>query len=533
MVIRELVTKLGFDIDHSKIAAFDRQIGELKNQLGSMSRNLNQIGTQLIGVGGRLTLFLTTPLLLANIAAIKVAATIEQLDLSFEVMLGSAEKGTKLMKDLFEFAAKTPFQIRDIGPTAKRLLAVGIASKDVIETLRVLGNAAAGLGVPLQQLVRAYGDVQAKTKLTGEELRQFTNAGVPLLAELAKAFKKNEEEIFKMISARQIGFEDVKNAFTAMSGEGGRFFNLMDRLSLTMGGLFSNLLDNLFLVAGGFGEVIIEVLQLKKVVVFLNRVFDKLLKEFKALNMFWKVTIILATIFLTILGPTLIMLGLAAKAVAFLASGFALLKVALGLATLSAGAFNVTMLLLPAIILAVVAVFALLVEDIFVWVTGGESLIGDLLGPWKEWRDSMVEFLGDVRGAIIDFLNFDIANLAERAKDIARTLRFIIGGGVFGAEAEQFVAGLTKKGVARQETGVLKKPFRNDVLSTPISQIPIVRLFAQSLRNRSGLINVGGITVKTEVNVAGTSATPEDIADKVSAAIAPMIEDTINKNLIP
>ncbi|MCK5609857.1 tape measure protein [Candidatus Pacearchaeota archaeon] len=532
MIVRELITKLGFNIDQSKLANFDRQIGTLKGQLEGVSRNLNRIGNQLIGVGGRLTLFLTTPLLAANIAAIKVAATFEQLDISFTTMLGSAEEANKLIQEMFAFAAKTPFEIKNIGPVVKQLLAFGIVKDEIIPTLRILGDVAAGLSVPIQRIALNFGQVKAQTKLTGRELRDFAIAGVPLLDELANNLGKTTAEIKNLITTGDISFKMVEDAFKSMAGEGGRFNNLMAKQAKTLGGLFSNLLDNLFLAAGGFGEVIVEILQLKRAIGSLTVTIGKLLKSFQELNKFWKVTILFITAFLILFGPFLVIAGLAVKTIAFLASGFLLLKTALGLATLSAGGFNAVMLLLPAIILAVVAAFALLVEDIFIWATGGESLIGDLLGPWKEWQDTMTGFLQGVGSAIYNLVHGDFEELIEKGKFLAKIFGFFFEDLFkFDEQAEKLIAEVGKRPIGKRPVGeALTWPQRFAVIDAPPGGF--TRL--SGMANRPG----GNVTVNTTMNTEvilapGEGGTPEDIADKVNEVLGKKIDETIEANLTP
>jgi phage tail tape-measure protein len=120
---------------------------------------------------------------IANVAksVVTLGANLEQAQISFEVMLGSAEKANYLLKELTDFAAKTPFELVGLRQDAKLLLAMGVQMEELIPTMTILGNAASGLSVDFNRLALAYGQVQAKGKLQGGELKQFTEAGVPLI----------------------------------------------------------------------------------------------------------------------------------------------------------------------------------------------------------------------------------------------------------------------------------------------------------------------------------------------------------------
>lgn len=178
--------------------------------------------------------------------AVKSASDFEQSRVAFDTMLGSAEKGKKIMKDLSDFARKTPFELPEVVEGAKKLLAYGISAENVMKDIKTLGDISAGVGrEKLPFLTLAFGQVATKGKLAGQEIRQFTEAGVPLVEELAKSLGKTKEQIVEMSAAGEIRFEDVRKALEGMTGEGGKFFKLMEKQSRTFGGVVSNIKDNI------------------------------------------------------------------------------------------------------------------------------------------------------------------------------------------------------------------------------------------------------------------------------------------------
>lgn len=256
-------------------------------------------------------------------SAIEMGSNFEQSRISFETMLGSGEAAGKLLKEISDFAVKTPFDFPQVVEGTKQLLAMGSSADEVIGELKSLGDVSAGLNVPMSRLILNFGQVRTQGKLTGRELRDFNVAGVPLIDTLVKlgnegklsagAFEtiggaakgtgkkiddlsfsiktqtrrldemkdkgkegtasyKNladtiernkdklggltastetytqkitytKDKIAEMVSDGLIKFEDVQLAFEAMTGEGGRFFDLMDRQSKTFGGIVSNIRD--------------------------------------------------------------------------------------------------------------------------------------------------------------------------------------------------------------------------------------------------------------------------------------------------
>lgn len=105
---------------------------------------------------------------------------LEQANISFEVMLGSAEKAKKMLADLSTFAKNTPFELQGIRDSAKQLMAMGIPAEKMIQTLKVLGDISAGTGAPLQQIAYAYGQVATAGIAKTQDMNQLVNAGIDI-----------------------------------------------------------------------------------------------------------------------------------------------------------------------------------------------------------------------------------------------------------------------------------------------------------------------------------------------------------------
>ena len=185
---------------------------------------------------------------------IAVRSEFQQLEISFGTMLKSKEKANELMAQLTDLAAKTPFGLQEVSEGAKRLLAFQVPAQEVTETLRRMGDVAAGLGVPMGQLIHVYGQVKAQGKLMTNDLYQFMNAGIPIIAELSKVVGKSETEIKDMVSAGKIGFPEIQAVIKNMTSEGGLFFNLMAEQSKSLGGQISNLQDNFHQMLNEIGK---------------------------------------------------------------------------------------------------------------------------------------------------------------------------------------------------------------------------------------------------------------------------------------
>lgn len=193
-----------------------------------------------------------------SIAATQMLQAVSELQkaqISYETILGDPDRAKRVLKELNDLALESPFfGIQTLRTQGKQLLAVGVGASELTDTLKTLGDIAAGVDVPLSRLALNYGQVLAQGKLTGRELRDFAVAGVPLVSELAKQLNVADKEIFDMVSRGEIGFAQVKQALEGMTTEGGRFNNLMSRMGETLPGKLSKIADNLVLIGERLGS---------------------------------------------------------------------------------------------------------------------------------------------------------------------------------------------------------------------------------------------------------------------------------------
>lgn len=233
----------------SEIADMRKQIASLWNEIKVSNKEIKSSNEGLVSsfrnirnvVAGA---FITREVFQFGKSIIQLWWQLEQTQVAFTTMLWSAEEANRLLSDLSDFAQKTPFEITGIRDTAKQLMAMWIATNDLLPTLKSLWDVSAGLSVPLEQVAYAYWQVRSANQLYGTELRQFMNAWVPVLAELAKMYWVSEAAAKKMVEQGRVWFKDVEQAFKNMSWEWGKFFNLMDKQSWTLLGKRSNLQDS-------------------------------------------------------------------------------------------------------------------------------------------------------------------------------------------------------------------------------------------------------------------------------------------------
>lgn len=175
----------------------------------------------------------------------KGAAEIEQLGIAFEVMTGSAEKGRDILEQIRVFGAETPYEFPALAKGAQTLLAFGLAAEDVLPTLHMLGDIAAGNGEKMESLSLVFGQIASTGRLMGGDLLQLINAGFNPLQEISAKTGESMIELKKRMEAGLIPFSEVKQAFKDATSEGGKFFGMTARQSKTFNGLMSTVKDSI------------------------------------------------------------------------------------------------------------------------------------------------------------------------------------------------------------------------------------------------------------------------------------------------
>lgn len=215
-------------------AAFKEEAGETVEANDKMSVSL----TKVLGVIGGVTALKNFVTELVN-----VRGQFQQLEIAFSTMLKSKEKADKLMSELVDIAAKTPFDLQGVASSAKQMIAYGSSAENVGDELVMLGNVAAGVGSQLSEIAYLYGTLRTQGRAYATDIRQFAGRGIPIYEELAKVLGVTKDEVSGLVTAGKVGFKEVEQAFKNMTSESGIYYNLMQEQSKSLTGQLSNLGD--------------------------------------------------------------------------------------------------------------------------------------------------------------------------------------------------------------------------------------------------------------------------------------------------
>lgn len=191
---------------------------------------------------------------------IEIGGEIEKQHVALQTILGDVQDANTLFENLKGLALQSPFTFGDLTKDVKQLAAYNVEYKDLYDTAKRLADISSGLGVSFERIGLAYGQVKSRSWLDAKELRQFAYAGVPLLQSLADMYSKTQgksvskAQVRKMITNREVSFEDVQKVLWEMTDEGGKFYNMQLVLSETLLGRYNKLKDAWEIMLSGFAK---------------------------------------------------------------------------------------------------------------------------------------------------------------------------------------------------------------------------------------------------------------------------------------
>jgi len=370
MIVREFVNLIGFKINESQFRSAEARVNSLHRKMENFGR--------------KATLFLTAPFIGLNVWLAKTVSEFEQLDVAFTTMLGSTEKADELVRNMLNFAAKTPFEIKEIGPTVKNLIAVGIGADNVLDTLKSLGDVAAGVSQPVGRIAYNFGQIKAQTKATARDLKDFAVMGIPIYDELAKMLGKTNAEIMDMTSKGLIKFDLVDQAFKKMTSSGGKFDNLMVKQSKTVGGMWSNFIDLITLTVKDYEKELIPMF--KGIIKFLIKLLD-LFKN--GLSPTMKRTLFVLAGLTAVIGPLILAFTLLVNIGMAVRTALLAVSAAARVANMSTSLFLLKFALMGVALVGSIALAIALFEDITIYLKGGNSLIGRIINRFNELNNKL------------------------------------------------------------------------------------------------------------------------------------------------
>lgn len=230
------------------LAKLQKDADKWMSKSQQMIKNNTALGRSWSYMKNRLAFYFTVGVGISFIRdLVRVRSEYEMNEKALGTLLNSAERGTRIFNELSNMALVSPYTLIELSAAAKQLTAYDVAAKDVVDTTRRLADISAAVGIPVERLTYALGQVKAYGHLTSQDARQFLNAGVPLVKELANRYTELEgklvstADVYDRMKKHAISYNDVLSVLTSMTDEGGRFFDYQAKMADTLKVRIANL----------------------------------------------------------------------------------------------------------------------------------------------------------------------------------------------------------------------------------------------------------------------------------------------------
>lgn len=304
-------TGKNYTVQLQKITAETQRLNAINDATANSMNNLKKNQSRILDTSAQLERKLG---LLFSVAAIEgyigklvqVRGEFELQNRALQAILQNKDQADQLFNQVVELAVRSPYRVKELVTYTKQLAAYRIETEKLYDTTKMLADISSGLGVEMDRLILAFGQVKAANYLRGTELRQFSEAGINILGELATYFTELEGrmvsvgEVFDMVSNRMVAFEDVEEVFKRITSAGGIFYNMQEIQAETLQGQISNLQDSFDVMFNEIGKandgVLKDLVAIVRGIVENWEVFAVLLKSVATGFVLYTGKIVLATI---------------------------------------------------------------------------------------------------------------------------------------------------------------------------------------------------------------------------------------------
>ena len=246
---------------NTRIRQHKQHIAEASGEVNKFKEANKNLTLSFDGIAAKLGVIFGIDRISAYVGkVVEVTKEFERQKVALDAIIRDQDASHTIWNQTVQLALKSPFQLKELVTYTKQLAAYRIETDKLHDTTKRLADVSAGLGVDMSRLILAYGQIRAATYLRGTELRQLTEAGIPMLEELARYFTELEGraisagDVFEMISKRMVTFKDVEEVFKRMTDEGGVFFDMQEKQSQTLYGTISNLKDAYDIMLNEIGQ---------------------------------------------------------------------------------------------------------------------------------------------------------------------------------------------------------------------------------------------------------------------------------------
>ena len=374
----------------------------LSTQFTNIGNSLSKVGDKISNVGKTLSATLTLGIGALVTQGIHYNAQMETFQMNLTTLLGSADKASKLLGDLKEMAATTPFETTDLIAATETMVGFGISANDAQKYLGVLGDISMGNSEKLSGLALAFSQVQSTGKLTGQDLLQMINQGFNPLLYISKMTGESMAEVKERMSKTGISAKEVADAFEYATQKGQPFYKAMENGAQTISGRISTLKDNFNMLVGDITASLLPTFE---------KIVDKaieLTEKFSNLSQEQKDNILKWAGIVAAIGPVLMIIGKLTSGVGTLLVTFGKIRTAISATRSGVGFLGTAFKVLTgpvgiviAIVGALIAVFAYLYNTNEGFRTQMQELGQQIMNSLKPALDTIMTTIQTLSSSIM------------------------------------------------------------------------------------------------------------------------------------
>jgi hypothetical protein len=393
VTLREIVTRIGFNVDTRSLNIYDKAIGRILEQARELQRGLTHAADAIGDLGKKLFIGVSAPLAIIATTSTLAAAKVEDMRKEWEVLIGTAPEGKAFVDAIAGMEDAVPFEREELLQYAKSLRSLGIEQEDVLPSLQKFADISSGSGLPMEQMITRFSMMKNMAKelgyIMGRDVNQLVRRGILDRKQLRTLL--GVEDIKKIPNQVKMTEKGVERLMDTL---GQKYMGAAARRSDTLKKAYGNLIDSLFDLRAEFGASIVSTFHLKEITLKLINVLNNLRDRWKKLSPEAKKLIFVFGAIAFAIGPLL----LALKGLLVLLISLRTAMAFLSLAGIAGGIGKLIPLLLKmsgvlltislqiALWAVALALVFLLVEDIVGFFTGKNSLIIPMyIEAWKEF----------------------------------------------------------------------------------------------------------------------------------------------------
>lgn len=406
----------------SSLNNYAKSLDEVNAKIKSGTANLDDYSAKLNSVGakassaGQSLLPVTAAIGAAGYVALKSSSELEQFQVQFETLTGSAKKAQEIVARLNDIAAKTPFETADLAEVTNMLMQYGLTADDAIGQMKILGDISLGNSDKMKRIATAYGQMSSAGKVQLEDIKQMIEAGFSPLQEISQRTGESMESLYDRISKGKMSVDEIRESMMNATSEGGKYYQAMDKQSQSLAGQLSTLRDNITIMAASFGDILAPVIE--KLVGLLSTLTAWL----NNLDPGFKAIILTMALLLAAVGPVLLIVGQFATAISSIMTVASVAGTALAAMNLSIAAIMGPV----AIAIGVIAALILAFKNLYANSEEFRSKFNVLLDILAAKFDETKQSIGNIIASLVEIIKAIIVQLQPIINDIVMLVKDIV-----------------------------------------------------------------------------------------------------------